>query len=315
MRQLNASGHTRGAPHRVRQLRTVAGRRLVALGIVCAVVCGSRAGVALAETGIIVPLGRLGISSEETRRVQRWIQASVATVPGMRWISTKRIVRHLQQQRYRGCERDASCLGPLVRGLGADLAIAGEVGSLGDAYMVYLRLVSAEGRSLRTVSGVLDPRLPGLRGVTRALAFQLLAPKKYVGRLKVKVDIPNAWIYLDGRRIARSPADTLVDIPVGTHALRVTHEAYRDFVRFVKLPFEEEVAVEVALSAFPVKAEEMKLAGPGEGTPLADGDLPWYRRWWAVTSFGAVVLAAAATTVALLARGTVSRDSEIVVPR
>lgn len=289
------------------------GRLLLSFSLIFLAVCG--AGGARAETGIITPLGRLGISKEETKKVQRWIQAAVSTVPGTRWIGTRRIARSLQQQQYRGCERDASCLGPLARNLGADLAIAGEVGSLGDAYMVYLRLVSAKGQSVRTVNGVLDPRVAGLRAITRSLAYRLLAPEKFVGRIKVKVDVPNAWIYLDGRRIARSPADTLENIPVGTHALRVTHEAYRDFVRFVELPFEEEVAVDVMLSAFPITSEEMRLAGPGEGTPLADGDLPWYRRWWAVTAFGAVILAATATTVALAAQGSFSRDTEIVVPR
>lgn len=289
------------------------GWSLLLLSLIFLAVCG--AGVARAETGIITPLGSLGISKEETMKVQRWIRAAVSTIPKTRWIGTRRITRLLQKQRYRGCERDASCLGPLARKLGADLAIAGEVGSLGDAYMVYLRLVSAKGQAVRTVNGVLDPRVSGLRAITRSLAYRLLAPKKFVGSIKVKVDVPNAWIYLDGRRIARSPADTLKNIPVGTHALRVTHEAYRDFVRFVELPFEEEMAVDVALSAFPVKAEEMRLAGPGEGTPLADGDLPWYRRWWAVTTFGAVILAATATTVALSAQGSFSRDTEIVVPR
>jgi hypothetical protein len=196
--------------------------------------------------------------------------------------------------------------------MGVSMVISGDVGSLSGAYMIYLRLVDSTGRSVRSVSGVLDPNKPGLRKAVRGLATQLLSPRRYVGTLGIEVDVEKAWIYLNGQRLAQSPTLPLRNIPVGTHALRVTHEAYRDFVRFIKVGFGERIDVNVKLSAFPVRASQMRLDNRGGG-PLSDLELPWYRRWWAVAGVGAVILAATTVTVAILAGRSISRDSEVVV--
>jgi hypothetical protein len=241
------------------------------------------------------------------------VTAAVSGVPGYRWLASARLERLLRQPRHSDCVEDSACLANLAKQVGADLVLAGDVGSLSGAYMVYLKLVDRDGTTERSVSGVLDPRNRGLRDAVRALVFELLEPEKYVGSILVEVDVPNAWIYLDGQRVARSPEGRLDRISVGTHALRVTHEAYRDFVRFVNVGFNETVPVRVKLSAFPVGAGAMKLVDRKEGKPLTDSELPWYRRWWAVAAFGAVVLGAATTTVALLVNRSVSADSEVVV--
>jgi hypothetical protein len=267
---------------------------------------------ASARTVVLAPLGGLGIPTSEAGKVQRWIEAALAGIPHHRWLSAGRLAKLLRQQKHVGCESQPSCLGGLARVVGAEHVVAGEVGSLGGGYMIYLRLIDAAGKVVRSESAVLDPN-QGLRDAARALTYRLLLPERYSGTIKLKVDVANAWIYIDGRRVASSPSQPLRSIPVGTHALRVTHEAYRDFVRFVTVGFDEEVEVEVRLSAFPVKAGEMRLVDPGQDKPLADHELPWYRRWWAVTTFGVVLLAATTTTVALIARRSVSRDSEITV--
>lgn len=270
-------------------------------------------GVAAAKkTGVVAPLNSLGISDEDARKVHRWVTAALSGVPGYRWLASVRLERLLRQPRFRDCAEDSGCLEELGKQVGADLVVAGDVGSLSGAFMVYLKAVSRDG-TVRSVSGVLDPRNRGLRDAVRALVFELLEPEQYVGTILVEVDVPNAWIYLDGQRVARSPEGRLERLAVGTHALRVTHEAYRDFVRFVNVGFNETVQVRVKLSAFPVGAGSMKLVDRGEGKPLTDSELPWYRRWWVVAAFGAVVLGAATTTVALLVNRSVSADSEVVV--
>jgi hypothetical protein len=261
---------------------------------------------------VVAPLNPLGIDPQEALKVQRWVAAALATVPGHRWLVTRRLKRVLSQPRYRDCEADSVCMAKAAGKVGADLVVTGDVGSMSGAFMVYLRLISRDGSTVRAVNGVLDPGSRGLRDTARGLAFRLLAPGQYTGAIKVEVDVPNAWIYLDGRRVARSPEGHLEGISVGTHALRVTQEAYRDFVRFVKVEFGKTARVRVKLSAFPVGTGEMRLVGDNP-RPLTDSELPWYRRWWAVAGFGAVVLAATTTTVALLANRAISRDSEVVV--
>jgi hypothetical protein len=266
---------------------------------------------AQAQTGVLAPLGRLGIPSSEAAKVQRWVGAALASLPSYHWLATSRLNKPPRSES--DCESRPSCLGSAARQVGAEVIVAGDIGSLGGAYMIYLRLVNASGKQIRSVNEVLDPNKPGLRDAARAVAYRLLLPEKYAGSIKVEVDVANAWVYLDGMRMAKSPADPLAGVTVGTHALRVTHEAYRDFVRFVTVGFEENVTVPVKLSAFPVRAEEMKLVEHVERTTLTDSELPWYRRWLAVTAFGAVVLAGASVTVAILSRRSVPRDSEVIV--
>jgi hypothetical protein len=263
--------------------------------------------------GVVAPLNPLGIEQGEAQRVQRWLTAAVSALPAHRWLASSRLGKLLRHPRYRDCPTRPGCLGALAKKIGAELVVSGDVGSLSGAYMVYLRLVSADGSVVRAVSGVLDPRKPGLRDAARALVHRLLLPERYTGTIRVAVDVKNAWIYLNGQRKARSPAAPLTGIPVGTHALRVTHESYRDFVRFVKVGFGEEVKVDVALSAFPVRGGEMRMVDREGSRPLADHELPWYRRWWAVAGFGVVILAVTTATVAVLAGRSVGRDSEVVV--
>lgn len=286
--------------------------RAVTLTIAVSLAAGVADARAEGKTGLLVPFNPLGISDEEARRVQRWITSAASEVPGHRWLAPERAAHVLRQPRYRDCEGDPRCLGSVGRKVGADLVVAGDVGSLSGAYMVYLKLVEGE-RIVRSVNGVLDPRGAGLRQSARALVVRLLTPESFVGAIAVAVDVKDAWIYLDGQRAGKSPSAPLENVSVGTHALRVTHEAYRDFVRFVKVEFGKTESVDVQLSAFPVRAEQMKLTGPEPTGPLTDRELPWYRRWWAVAGVGAVIFAAATTTVAILASQSVSRDAEVVV--
>jgi len=281
------------------------------LTVAALVLCLVRPAAAEVKTCVMAPLNPLGIETQDARKVQRWLTAAMSGVPGHRFLISTRIQRLLYGPRP--CDGDAACLAAAGRRVGAELVVAGDVGSLSGAYMVYLRLVGRDGTVVRSVNGVLDPRGRGLRNATRELAVRLLVPDSYTGAIDVKVDMANAWIYLDGQRVARSSAGLLDRVAVGTHALRVTHQAYRDYVRFVKVDFNQTATVEVKLSAFPIGTGEMRLVGQGPPRPLTDSELPWYRRWWAVAAFGAVVMAATTTTVALLVNRSVSVDSEVSV--
>jgi len=284
---------------------------LAAIAALAASLAG--AGAVARPAGVVAPLTPLGIEEAEAQRVQRWITAAVTAVPGHRWLGSSRLEKLLRSPRRRGCGADPRCLGAVARKIGASLVVGGDVGSLSGAYMIYLRLIGTNGAVVRSVNGVLDPRKPGLRDAARGLAHQLLTPERYHGTIVTKVDVKNAWIYLNGQRVARSPAGPLTKVAVGTHALRVTHASYRDFVHFVKVGFGQTVKIDVALSAFPVRGAEMKALDVDDSRPLEDHELPWYRRWWAVAGVGAVVLAATTATVAVLAGRSVSRDSEVVI--
>ncbi len=100
-----------------------------------------------------------------------------------------------------------------------------------------------------------------------------------------------------------------VELPVGTHALRVTHPAYRDFLRFIDIEFDKTLALDVPMAAYPRAEGEMteeqrrnRLAGSPR--------LPWYRRWWALAGAG-VVLTGITVGVVWLARPGIGSDVNV----
>src|SRR5205814_1011917 len=78
-----------------------------------------------------------------------------------------------------------------------------------------------------------------------------------VGALALRVDVARATVFVDGQRVGESPVAPL-SVSVGTHALRVTHPSYRDFVRFVEVRFSERTDLPVNLSAYSVVADTLK---------------------------------------------------------
>ena len=260
---------------------------------------------AAAQPVSFAPFGALGIDGKDVRRVQRWLRAGAASLPGLKLRGSTRLRRKLA--RTPGC-RELKCIASVARKLGLQHVVVGHVGSIGGAFVVYLQLVDPQGKVLRRANGLLDPR-KGLRRAARTLLYRLLLPERYSGSLKVKVNVEGSWIYLDGERVGRGPTLKLDKVPVGTHALRITHEAHRDYVRFVKIPFGRTAKVDAELSKIAVQATEMRLAG---AKTLSDSELPWYRRWWAVATFGVIVAAAATTVVVLVPKG-VDRDLSATV--
>jgi len=126
--------------------------------------------------------------------------------------------------------------------------------------------------------------------------------------------VSGASIFVDGKRV---PATGPIPVTVGTHALRVTHPQYRDFVRFVDVTFDQKVSIDVDMKRYPVVADSMrqdrKDVTPVE--PVRTGGVlprPWYREWWAVAGFGALVLTGT-MAIAYYTDPGVGADRKVVV--
>ena len=252
------------------------------------------------------PLAGLGIDGAEVKKVSRWLRAAATSLSAVRLRGSRKLARALAKRP--GCAAEESCLAKVAQRQKLERVVLGHVGSIGGAYVVYLRLLDAKGAITRWVNGLLDPR-QRLRASARALLVRLLLPKRYVGKLNVDVNVKGAWVYLDGERVGRGPKVKLDHVAAGTHALRITHDAHRDFVRFVRVDFGRQVSVKARLERIEAQSRDMRLAGM---KPLTDAELPWYRRWWAVTTLGVVLVAATTTVVALIPKPT-ARDRTVTV--
>ena len=92
----------------------------------------------------------------------------------------------------------------------------------------------------------------------------------------------------------------IIELPVGTHALRVTHPAYHDFLRFLDVEFDKTLPVDVNMAAYPLAEGEMT-ERQRRGSPLAHKPIPWWRTWWALSLAG-VALTGVTVGVVWLAR-------------
>jgi hypothetical protein len=216
-------------------------------------------------------------------------------------------IKRARRPELRACDGDAACLADLGQLVGADDAIYGEVGGLGHAQVVYLKLIDVRSRA-EVRSTVLE--LSAASGASaeteaRAAATRLLDPGRYIGRLVVESNVSGASIFIDGHLVGRSPVRTLL-VAVGSHALRVTHPEYRDYVRFVEVDFDAVQRVGVDLRAYGEVAGDIHRTRlpPGDGAgPDSGRPVPWYRRWYTIAGGGALLLVTSAVVVGLTSGG------------
>lgn len=195
----------------------------------------------------------------------------------------------------------------LGRELGAQRAIAVEATPLGDGLVIYVQALEVpSGRSLGSTTFALTggaTRAPGDRDAARAALTRVIDAARYVGRLDIKLDVQGAIVQVDGR-LAHAG---IVELPVGTHALRVTHPAYHDFLRFLDVAFDQTLPVAVNMAAYPLAEGEMT-ESQRRSLPINTRRLPWYRRWYSVVGAG-IVLTGVTLGVVWLARPGVHDDS------
>ncbi|HWM89115.1 MAG TPA: PEGA domain-containing protein [Kofleriaceae bacterium] len=263
---------------------------------------------------VVAPLATLGAesSSSEVRAAQRLVTRALTAVGSVSIVGHAAMldaVKRARRPELRACDGDVACLADLGQLVAADLAIYGEVGGLGAAQVVYLKLVDVRGRR-EVRSSVLELGGPQAADAEAlAAATRLLAPERYIGDVVLETNVRGASIFVDGRLVARSPARPL-RVAVGSHALRVTHPEFRDFVRFVDVDFGATSRVSVDLRPYREVAGDIhRTAIPRRGPDPGTQPTPWYRRWYTIAGGSALLLVTSAVAVGL-ASGGLSFDLE-----
>lgn len=274
------------------------------------------------RTVAIAPLATLGTeaTSAASKKLTTELEAALAAVGGVKIVGTAAVADAIKKSKrapLRACDGQASCLAEVGKLVGANLVVYGEVGGLGDVQVVYLEAIDVgtgkEARSTTLTLGGADTA-----GGTRGAAVRLLAPERYLGKLAVTVDVPGAIVYVDGKRLGKSPL-AAIELPVGSHAVRVTHPEYRDFVRFVDVPYDAAAPVAVDLQQFPIVQRDLT-SKDGQATLrerlrfVPGGPTPWYRHWYVLAGFGAVLAVGAGTAAALSAGGPSADHTRVVNP-
>jgi hypothetical protein len=233
----------------------------------------------------VAPLSTLGAedTSAETRKLTAQIEAAAAGLPGTKVVAAAQVadaIRRAKRPQLKACEGDAACLAELGRLVGAGIVISGEVGGLGAAKVIYLGATDvAAGKELRSTTLAVG----GARhddGGAEGAVVRLLEPDRYRGTLRFAIDVTGATVYVNGSRTAPASKGEL-PLPVGTHAVRVTHPEYHDFVRFIDVTYGKTTDVAVTMQQYPIVRRDL------QGRPIDAGgvvhvDPPWWRRWYVV---------------------------------
>jgi hypothetical protein len=267
----------------------------------------------------VIPLSSLTERATNLGPVETQLAAGVSRVRGFQAIGADDVRQALRQAKRRelnSCEGDLHCLAEVGKLVGATFVIAGESGVVADGQVVYLKAVDVRTEKETASTTALFRGKPNATtsDEARSAAIRLLAPLSYMGTLALKIDVPGAQVFVDGNAVGGSPIAPL-QVSVGTHAVRITHPKFRDFVRFVAVTFDHTETVPVNLTAYPIVTDTMQETELRRPTPVPIGPVsptPWYHKWWAVAGFGGVI--AIATTVLVVSlHSSLDRDSDVTI--
>lgn len=253
----------------------------------------------------LVPLSVLGTedTSVATKKLTSQLEAALAALPSTKVVTAAQVaeaIKRSKKSQLKVCDRDPACLAEVGRLVGATLVVDGEVAGLGDSKIVYLAATDAStAKELRSTTLSVGAKEDAGGGPTGA-AVRLLEPDRYRGVLRFVVDVKGATVYVNGTKTGLG-AKNEVALPVGTQAVRVTHPEYRDFVRFIDVPYNRTTDIAVGMTAYPIIKHDLQ-GKPINSDTIQYVDPPWYRRPLFVGGGAVVVTVATAFIVAAIVR-------------
>jgi TolB-like protein len=221
----------------------------------------------------------LGMDARKVGRLETLFRMELERLAGLPIPSRRDVDRALRGTRLGRCAGENPCLAAIGKRLAVDLVVSGNVASLGDSYVVNIKVVSAaNGAELRRIAS--DP----LRGnpdelidSVRVAAYRLLAPERLRGAISILADIAGAEVLLDGRRVGRTPlARPIRGLALGPHRLEVAAAGYSRFADEVQVRFQKTTRVVVSLAAEPGRLDLTARPRGPRPAPRRWYDSPWF---------------------------------------
>lgn len=253
------------------------------------------ASVARADSRVvaIAPLSTLGAedTSASTKKAIGQIEAAIGKLPGTTVVTSAQVaaaIKKANKPALKVCERAPACLAEIGRLVNANIVVAGEVGGLGEAKVIYLGATDVatetdlRGTTLELTSTDADD------SSATAASIRLLDPDRYRGTVHFAIDVTGASVFINGDKRTLSATGDL-ELPVGPQAVMVTHPQYHTFVRFVDVAFGKPTAVQVGMQQYPIVQHEV--AGkPVNLDKTVYIDPPRWRRWYVVAPVAVLVV-------------------------
>jgi hypothetical protein len=252
----------------------------------------------------IAPLTTLGAEdkSPATKALLGQVEKAIAAIPGTKLVPATQVsaaIDKAKKPQLKVCEDDSACIAELGKLVGAEQVVTGEVGGLGDSRVVYLKVTDvAKAQELRSTTLAIGA---SAADTPNGAVVRLLDPDKYRGTVRFNFDVTGVTVQVNGTKVNLS-AQKEIQLPVGTHAVTVTHPQYHNFVKFVDVQYGTTTDVQVGMKQYPIVEGDIH-AKPGSKDTIIYTDPPVWRRWY-VTGPAIVVLAVGAGIIA----GVVAHD-------
>lgn len=228
----------------------------------------------------VAPVSVVGVDdkSAATKSAISQVEQALGRLPGTTVVPAAKVAAAIDRAKkphLRTCDGDARCFAELGRLVGAQIVVNGMVGGLGDLQVIYFGATEvATGQDVRSTT--LTVGANDGNGGPAGAAIRLLDPDKFLGTLRLAIDVEGASVFVNGAKVTLTRNFELT-LPVGTHALRVTHPRYRDFIRFVTVAYDQIQDLSVSMGRHPMIEHSVETTTSRTEAAAAP---PWYRRWY-----------------------------------
>ncbi len=231
----------------------------------------------------------LGIDNEIVQRLETLFRMELDRLDKVPQ-PTRRDIERSVTSAEQNCTGEEKCLQSIGKRLGVEYVVTGTVGSLGDNYVLNIKVVDvATGKSQRIQSDPLRGSPDELIEGVRVAAYRLLAPQQLHGSLQIQSDLIGAEVTLDGKSLGKTPlpnGGVITKLPLGKHRLRVEAKTYDPFDSDVEVHFQKVSPVVVRLLQATTTV--------ATGKVILQERSPIYTMTWCLVGAGVVVVGVAA---------------------
>ncbi len=196
-------------------------------------------------------LKSLGIDQPTAAGISKVLAGEIDGLDGVSLVSDEQVQAAVAgQPQLSSCQGARECLVEVGRAAGAEGVISGVLGILGDVFSLDIKLVDvASGTEIRRVAQTWSGQSDSLIKVMRQVACRLLKPEAYKGWLDIRLRRKDVRVFIDGVAAGRTPLSQPLRLSPGRHALKLTAPGFRDYSRFIDVPYGQPVTLTVDMDS------------------------------------------------------------------
>jgi len=252
----------------------------------------------------VLEIEALGMEPEPVARLEALFRMELERLAGQPLPTRRQIDRAIRSSsKLRACAGEDRCLAALGKKLGVDVVVTGNVGALGDSYILNIKAVDVATEK-QFPKRIATPPLRGspdeLIEAVRVAAYDLLAPEQLLGSVMVLSDLVGAKVTVDGKNVGTTPLPRPIrNLKLGKHMISVEKKGYLPFTEEIDVRFQKTTQVVVRLIV------EQSTEPAGVVIKRRPAPRRWYGSTWFLIGAGVTAVLAGAIIGSQLGGATV----------